>query len=214
MNTTFKQKIIAAMVSQFGHPRGAGGRVSGWVMAHRGSNRQRNVWVASLLDLQPSDRVLEIGFGPGVAIGELARRVGPAGHVYGVDHSDLMVERATKRNAAAVRAGTVTLTVGAAERLPDALEGPFDAILAVNSLGFWKAPTEALGDLRKRLAPGGRIAIASQPRGRRAKTSTADDVAREIADLLRAAGFTQTRTDVLDLEPPVVCVGAVNDPQS
>ena len=34
-------------------------------MAHRGANRQRNLWVVSLLDVRPADRMLEIGFGPG-----------------------------------------------------------------------------------------------------------------------------------------------------
>ncbi|WP_261986420.1 hypothetical protein [Actinomadura sp. HBU206391] len=28
-------------------------------MPHRGSNRRRNLWVVSLLDVQPADRVLE-----------------------------------------------------------------------------------------------------------------------------------------------------------
>lgn len=59
-------------------------------MAHRRSNRRRNAWVVSLLDVQPADHVLEIGFGPGMAIAE-ARRIGPAGHVYGVDHSQVML---------------------------------------------------------------------------------------------------------------------------
>jgi hypothetical protein len=39
---------------------------------------------------------------------------------------------------------------------------------------------------------------------------SACDVEHEITDLLRAAGFRQTRTEILDLDPPVVCVLAVN----
>ena len=78
-----RSAVVAAVVSQFGHPRGAAGRVVGWVMAHRRSNRQRNSWVVSLLDVQPTDRVLEIGFGPGLAIAELSRRLGDSGHSAG-----------------------------------------------------------------------------------------------------------------------------------
>jgi SAM-dependent methyltransferase len=206
---TIKRTIVAAIVRQFGHPRGAAGNVAGWVMAHRPSNRQRNSWVASLLDVQPTDRVLEIGFGPGLAIAELSRRVGPSGHVYGIDHSDVMLRQATRRNAAAIQAGRVTLTVGAVEQLPPALDGPFDAILAVNSLGFWTAPAQRLEALRRRLTPGGRIAIASQPRCPGATRNTSLAAASKITDLLQAAGFTQTRTEILDLDPPVVCVLAV-----
>lgn len=205
-----KRAIVAAIVRQFGHPRGATGNVAGWVMAHRPSNRQRNGWVTSLLDAQPTDRVLEIGFGPGLAIAELSRRVGPSGHVYGIDRSDVMLRQATRRNAAAIQAGRVTLTLGTVEQLPPALDRPFDAILAVNSLGFWTAPAERLEELRRRLTAGGRIAIASQPRCPGATRNTSLDAAGEITDLLQAAGFTQTRTEVLDLDPPVVCVLATN----
>jgi SAM-dependent methyltransferase len=107
---TVKRALIAAIVGQFGHPRGTAGSIAGWVMAHRPSNRQRNRWVVSLLDVQPTDRVLEIGFGPGLAIAGLSRRVGDSGHVYGIDHSEVMLRQATRRNAAAIAAGRVSLS--------------------------------------------------------------------------------------------------------
>jgi SAM-dependent methyltransferase len=206
---TMMSSVIMAVVRQFGRPRGVAGNVVGWVMAHRSSNRQRNTWAVSLLDVKPTDRVLEIGFGPGVAIAELGRRIGPSGHVYGVDHSDVMVQHATRRNAAAIRAGRVTLARASVEELPPTLDGPFDAIFAVNSIGFWAAPVQRLEELRRRLAPGGRIAIVTQPRSPRG-TKDPSLVARENADLLGAAGFTQMKTEVLDLDPPAVCVLAVN----
>jgi ubiquinone/menaquinone biosynthesis C-methylase UbiE len=208
--TPWKRAIVGGIVRQFGRPRGAAGNVAGWVMAHRTSNRRRNRWVASLLDVQPTDRVLEIGFGPGLAVAELSRRVGASGHVYGIDHSDVMLRQATRRNAAAIRAGRVTLIQGTVEELPHALDGPFDAIVAVNSLGFWTAPAERLHALRRRLAPGGRIAIASQPRCPGATRSMSLHAAREITDLLGSAGFARARTETLELDPPVVCVLAVN----
>jgi SAM-dependent methyltransferase len=199
---TAKQAVFGRLVAQFHHPRGPVGSVVGWVMAHRSSNVRRNRWVVSLLDVRPAERVLEIGFGPGRAIADLSRRVGD-GHVYGLDHSDVMLRQASRRNAAAIRAGHVTLTCGSVDRLPPALDGPFDAILAVNSLGFWPEPVERLARLRDRLTPGGRIAVASQPRH---PGATAAGAAREIEDLLRGAGFTGFRTETLDLTPPVVCV--------
>ena len=205
-----KRPIVAALIRQFGHPRGVVGNVVGWVLAHRPSNRQRNSWVVSLLDVQPSDRVLEIGFGPGLAIAELSRRVGDAGHVYGIDHSDVMLRQATRRNASAIAAGRVSLSRASVDQLPPSLGGPFDAILTVNSLGFWPAPTERLHELRRRLRPGGHIAIASQPRCPGATASTSRNAAREIEALLQDAGYTKTRIETLDLDPPVVCILAVN----
>jgi SAM-dependent methyltransferase len=195
-------------VGQGHHPRGMAGSVTGWVFAHRPSNRQRNRWVVSLLGVQAADRVLEIGFGPGVAVAELVRA--GAGHVYGADHSPVMLRQASRRNAAAIRAGRVTLVSAPVDQLPAALEGPFDAIFAVNSLGFWPAPAERLTNLRRRLAPGGRIAIASQPRCPGATAATARSVAAEVENLLRSAGFTQLRTEILPLSPPVACVLAAS----
>jgi SAM-dependent methyltransferase len=192
------------VIGQAHHPRGAAGSVTAWEMAHRPSNRQRNRWVVSLLNVQPADRVLEIGFGPGLAIAGLARA--GAGHVYGIDHSDVMLRRASRRNAAAIRAGRVTLVNAPAEHLPPALNGPFDVIVAVNSLGFWPAPAERLAELRQRLAPGGRIAVVSQPRCPGATAATSRGAADEIESQLRDAGFTYLNTETLALSPPVVCV--------
>jgi ubiquinone/menaquinone biosynthesis C-methylase UbiE len=192
------------VIGQGGHPRGTAGSVTGWMFAHRPSNRQRNGWVVSLLDVRTASQVLEIGFGPGLAVAALVHA--GAGHVYGVDHSGVMLRQAYRRNAAAIRAGRVTLINASVDRLPAALDGPFDAILAVNSLGFWPAPAERLAELRRRLAPGGRIAIASQPRCPGATADTSRSAANEIEDLLRSAGFAQTRTETLPLSPPVVCV--------
>lgn len=208
----WKHSIRRAVVRQFGYPRGAAGSIVGWVMAHRASNRQRNGWVVAQLNVRSADRVLEIGFGPGVAIAELSQRIGASGHVYGIDHSRVMLEQASRRNAAAIRAGRVSLIQASVNDLPAAFDGPFDAIVAVNSLGFWTAPRTRLEELRRRLKPGGRIAIASQPRSAGATRSTSLAAGREITDLLESAGFSQARTEMLDLEPPVVCVLAVNAP--
>jgi len=69
-----KQTLALAIRSQFMQPRGFAGWLVGWEMALRPSNRKRNVWAVGLLGVEPSDRVLEIGFGPGIAIRELSRR--------------------------------------------------------------------------------------------------------------------------------------------
>ena len=192
------------VVGQARQPRGAAGSVNGWMFAHRPSNRQRNRWVVSLLGVRPASQVLEIGFGPGVAVAELVRT--GAGHVYGIDHSAVMLRQASRRNAAAIRAGRVTLVNAPVDQIPPALDGPFDAILAVNSLAFWPAPAERLAELRRRLAPGGRVAIVSQPRCHDATADTSRSAAEEIENLLRVAGFTQMSTQTLPLSPPVICV--------
>jgi ubiquinone/menaquinone biosynthesis C-methylase UbiE len=203
-----KRRAIRTVVRQFGHPRGIAGRMAGWVMAHRSSNRQRNSWAVSLLDVQPTDRVLEIGFGPGVTIADLADRA-IRGQVYGVDHSEVMVRQASRRNHAAIRAGRVELVHASVDQLPS-FDEPLDAVLAVNSLGFWPDPVERLGQLRRLLRPAGRIALASQPRCPGATRDATTQAAQELHDLLARAGFVQIRVEILDLDPPAACVLATN----
>lgn len=197
------------LVGQFHRPHGLAGHLAGWVMAHRSSNRRRNRWAVSVLGVRPADRMLEIGFGPGIAIGELSR-LAVRGRVYGVDHSAVMVRQASKANASAVREGRVKLWAGSVGDLPDIGEA-LDKILAVNSMGFWPEPAKRLEDLRARLRPGGLIAIASQPRCPGATERTSQQAAKEIEAALKAAGFTLTRVETLPLSPPVVCVLGLND---
>jgi SAM-dependent methyltransferase len=204
-----KRELLEGVVRQFMHPHGLGGHLAGWVMAHRASNRRRNRWVVSLLDVQPTDRVLEVGFGPGIAVKELSRFIS-VGQVFGVDHSEVMVRQARKRNASAVRSGRVDLRLGTVAALPD-FGDPMDKILAVNSMGFWKDPVVRLAGLRKVLRPEGKIAIASQPRCPGASRETSARAAHEIEAALRSAGFTAPTVELLDLDPPVVCVVAQND---
>lgn len=190
------------------HPQGIAGRAVGWMFAHRPSNRRRNIWAVSLLDVRPTDRVLEIGFGPGVAIAELAGRA-TQGQVFGVDHSQAMVRQAARRNAAAVRARRVHLTHASVEQLPG-FGDPLDAVLAVNSVGFWPDPVERLRELRRLLRPAGRIALVSQPRCPGATRDTTARAAQELQDLLTQAGFVRLRVETLELDPPVACVLADN----
>lgn len=199
-----RQKLVRAIQSQFMQPRGLVGWLAGWEMALRPSNRLRNAWAVSLLDVAPTDRVLEIGFGPGIAIRELSRRV-TRGLVCGVDHSAVMVRQAARRNAAAMSAGRVDLRLGSAEDLP-AFAEPFDKVLAVNNLGRWREPEEQLKSIRSLMRSGGRIAIVSQPRCPGATAETTVAAGQKIATYLTAVGFTGIRSEMLALKPPVVCV--------
>jgi SAM-dependent methyltransferase len=203
-----KQQAVERLRAQFGRPTGLPGRIAGGVMAHRASNRRRNAWVVSLLDVQRDDRVLEIGFGPGIAIRELSRKASE-GYVCGLDHSAVMVQQAAKRNAEGVRRGQVDLRLGSAESLP-AFEAPFDKVMAVNVALFWDRPVELLGNLRRVLRSGGRIALAFQPRGPGATDEAATRTGQELVAALRDAGFSQVRLETFELKPAVVCALGVN----
>ncbi len=116
------------LMRMFGRPRGILGRLGGIIMAR--SNQQCAAWVIDLLDIQPHDRVLEVGFGPGVGLHLLARSAS-AGYVAGVDYSEAMVAQATARNAQAIERGRVDLRHGSVEHLPFE-DQTFDKALAIN----------------------------------------------------------------------------------
>ena len=191
-------------LAQFHHPSGAVGHVAGWVMSWRSSNVVRNRWAVQLLDVRPTDRVIELGCGPGVAIAALATRA-IRGFVVGVDHSQVMIRQACRRNRAAIRAGRVCLIHMPVESLSIS-DGPFNAALAVNTVGMWPDPTARLRELARLLRPDGRIALVSQPRCPGATATTSAAAANELAGLLTGAGFEHLRTEMLDLDPPAACV--------
>jgi SAM-dependent methyltransferase len=203
-----RRRLYAAAHAQFARPTGSLGRAAGLLMAHRSSNRRRNAWAVSLLDVRPEHRVLEIGFGPGLAIREFSR-IARDGYVCGIDHSESMLRQASRRNRDAIRRGVVDLRLGSVDDLP-AFDTPFDKILAVNTMLFWRAPQARLRELRLLLRPGGSIAVAHQPRGPGATDQTAAAEGEEIEAALVAAGFTQVRVETLRLKPAVVCVLGLN----
>jgi SAM-dependent methyltransferase len=191
-------------LAQFHQPTGAVGHVAGWIMGRRSSNVARNRWAVQLLDVQPTDRVIELGWGPGVAIAALATRA-IRGLVVGVDHSQVMIRQARRRNRAAIRAGRVRL-VHAPVESRSISDGPFDAGLAVNTVGMWPDPAARLRELARLLRPGGRIAPLSQPRCPGATAATSAAAANELAAMLTEAGFERLRTEMLGLDPPAACV--------
>jgi SAM-dependent methyltransferase len=184
-----RQRAIDAVHAQFGRPTGLRGRAAGLLMAHRPSNRRRNSWPVSVLDVRRDDRVLEIGVGPGLAIRELSR-IAAEGYVCGIDHSELMLRWARRRNADGLRRGVVDLRLGSVDELPE-FDAPFDKLLAVNTMLFWSEPVARLAELRRLLRPGGLIAVAHQPRGPGATDEASAVKGREIAAALDRAGSAQ-----------------------
>ena len=189
----------SALVRQFGKPSGLLGVLAGLIMRVRPSNRVRNLRTLDLLDLRPEDRILEVGFGPGLAVARAAERA-VAGRVVGVDHSELMLRQARRRNAKAIADGRVELRLGTADALPR-FEERFDKVLAVNVFMFWTDPVSVLGGLRQVMNPGGVIALTLQPRRRGATEVDTRAAAERMTASLHAAGFGDVRTEILEMAP-------------
>ncbi|WP_254546530.1 class I SAM-dependent methyltransferase [Halomarina pelagica] len=170
----------------FGRPRGLLGRLGGRILA-RGKGEVTE-WVISGLDLRPTDRVVEVGFGPGLGV-RLAAAAVPEGFVAGVDYSEVMVEQARARNAAAVEDGRVDLRYGSADDLPFA-DAAFDGAFSINSMQTWPDAAAGLRELHRVLKPGGRLALAFTP--------VAGQSTDELRPLLSEAGFGEIRIEERD----------------
>jgi ubiquinone/menaquinone biosynthesis C-methylase UbiE len=168
-------------------------------MAHRASNRERIQWTIELLEIKPDDRVLEVGFGPGMSI-ELVSNLAYRGFVAGIDHSEVMVRQATKRNTQAIRGGRVALHHGSVSKLP-VFGTPFDKIFSINSIHFWNDSTQQLRELHRLMRPGGIIAVTLQPRSREATDDMAKQIGEEIITKLQTAGFSRCRLEIRKMKP-------------
>jgi ubiquinone/menaquinone biosynthesis C-methylase UbiE len=169
------------------------------------ANRQLNGWTIDLLDIKPTDHVLELGFGPGLGICKVAA-ITTEGSVAGVDFSELMVRKARKRNAAAISAGRVDLKQGDVSSLPYDDE-TFDKVIAVQLIYFCQPPHIFLNESRRVLKPGGKIAVSFVAEEDMAKykfTKTgvfALYTGEDALKLLTETGFTQPHFETRQVRP-------------
>jgi ubiquinone/menaquinone biosynthesis C-methylase UbiE len=137
----------------FAHPSGWLGRLAGrfmlWTNKHDG--------VLDILGVQPGQEVLEIGYGPGGLIRQLAERT-EAASIRGVDPSPEMRDQARRHNRRAVRAGRVQLDLGTADRtgLPDAC---VDRVVSLRNVAMWPDLEAAAAELHRVVRPGGTVVI-------------------------------------------------------
>jgi cyclopropane fatty-acyl-phospholipid synthase-like methyltransferase len=147
---------------------------------------ERIRWAVETLAVEPGDRLLEIGGGPGVAASLVCERL-DGGSLLLIDRSATAIERARGRNSEHVASGRLALeTVDVADFDPG--KACFDKAYAVNVNVFWTTPaTGALASIRRALDHHGRLFLfyetPSAARGRQA-------VAR-VVDALRTNGFAE-----------------------
>jgi len=179
---------------QLSRPTGTLARVMGWLMNRH--NARMNAFAVDQLELSPPDRVLEIGFGGGVALRSL---VGRASFVGGVDLSREMVEWAKAKYSTAVTAGRADFREGSVEAIPfDAAS--FGKALSVNTVYFWRSLDAGFTEIQRVLAPGGRVVVGFLPKEWMDRLGHPPDIftARtpdQIVGALTASGFMQVHIE-------------------
>jgi ubiquinone/menaquinone biosynthesis C-methylase UbiE len=182
----------SSLTSQFACPTGLLGGGVGRLMAVK--NAKMNEFAVEMLDIQPDDQALEIGFGHGRTIRMIAERA-KAGFVAGVDLSDVMVRQATRYNLDLIVAGRAELCQGSVADLPYEC-GRFTKVLAVNNYQFWPDAELNLEEMRRVMREGGLVVIClrmhSTKRLALAPGFTEYEVT-DVARLVRWVGFRDIR---------------------
>lgn len=164
----------------------------------------RIAWAVETLDIQPDDRVLEIGCGHGVAVDLICEKL-TKGRITAIDRSDKMITAAQKRNQAHIAAGKAILQAAALEKA-DFGSDKFDKIFAINVSLFWMETAETLAIAQRHLAKGGALYIFHQPP---VETKTYA-VAEQLKEILPAHGFTVREVIFKDVAPVLsACVVGV-----
>lgn len=179
------------IANQYRKPTGTLGKSMGKIFDS--SNKQQNDWTISLLQIEPTDYVLEIGFGSGRSIKNISKSV-TKGFVAGIDFSKVMIEQAVKRNSAAIKSGLVELKLADASSIPYP-DKFFDKVFAVYVIYFWPDPVKTLKKIHRVVKPNGRIAIYLSSKKTLAKIPFAQTrifrsyTQKELVSIFRKAGF-------------------------
>ncbi len=194
------------LFGQFAHPRGWLGSLVGRLMARK--NAPMSHFAVELLEIQPADRILEIGCGPGVAL-QVATKRATSGLVVGVDHSELMIQQAAARNDRQIRSGRLELHRSGVSSLPFPDES-FDKVFAVNSYHIWPAPETDLAEVRRVLRPGGTLLLCLRKALAKSRKWSAPGLTDEQVDamgrLLQRLEWHDVRREHRNVGRDAVCV--------
>jgi ubiquinone/menaquinone biosynthesis C-methylase UbiE len=170
-----------------------------------GAASERLAWAVDALDVEPDDRVLEVGCGHGVAATLVCERL-DGGRLTAIDRSAKMIDMATRRNEQHVAAGRAAFETVALERA-DFGDQRFDKVFGVHVVALWRS-AEGLQVVRRHLARGGTLYVINQAPWWRS-AGDARGFAGQVAETLGKCGFEADEPLVGELEAaPVVCLTA------
>jgi ubiquinone/menaquinone biosynthesis C-methylase UbiE len=183
--------------SKAAKPTGFFGRVlaRGWAWGHKGLYKN----TARILDLQPDDTYLEIGFSSGLFIKQYASHVA---RIAGLDHSDDMVKLASSINSDLIRSGKAEFKQGTVSTLPWN-DNEFSVVVGIETFFFWSEPETSLKEIFRVLTPGGRLVLemAYNQDDRRDHSKQIDKYdlklysGEEMKALLKESGFSDISLD-------------------
>jgi SAM-dependent methyltransferase len=126
-----------------------------WADAGKGESMEHEHWpitgpALGLLQIEPTDNILDVGCGAGWLSRILADRV-PQGRVVGMDISDEMIHRARQ---ASVANENLVFVVGGVDEIPWEANF-FTRVISVESSYYWPDPAKGIREIYRVLAEGG-----------------------------------------------------------
>jgi SAM-dependent methyltransferase len=135
--------------------------VGSWEQWHGKMTIQLQAMTDALLEaaqVRPGLRVLDLASGTGQPALDLARAVGPTGHVTATDLSTAMLAT-VERNAREAGLGNIAFRQADAEALPFP-DASFDVVTSRLGAMYFVDFQRALSEIKRVLKPGGRVAFA------------------------------------------------------
>lgn len=162
---------------------------------------ERLIWAVETLDLEPTDQVLEIGCGHGVAVSLICDKL-IDGKITAIDRSASMINMATKRNSQCIASARAQF-LNVAPDQADFDDEKFNKVFAFHVNVFWRQPAKELAVIKKALMPGGSLFLFNQPLE---ASKTKELVAKMTSNLLEN-GFPKVDTIYKNLKSgSAVCV--------
>ena len=181
------QKFIA---SQFKKPTGLFGIFTSNIMV---KNNQKNYnKIIKDLDLHANDKLLEIGYGPGIGIQMIAELCSDC-TIHGIDFSKLMYKRASKYNKPFIDNGRVKLQYG--DFLKSSVLGNnYDKVFCLNVVYFWDELNRPFEKVLSLLKKGGAFHIYMADKNTLIEKKAPDGVfnkysIEQVQEALKATGF-------------------------
>lgn len=158
-----------------------------WIFALFNRNPESNPAAVDRIGLDFDDRFLDLGCGLGAAL-EHASTTGAK--TAGIDPSPSMVERAAERVPQA------EVRIGSAESIPFE-DDAFTAALSVSTYHHWVDAESGLKEVRRVLAPGGRLLVVERKLKRRAGHGLNNEGGASLAQTLEDNGYASVEVETI-----------------
>ena len=121
--------------------------------------RRRRLPPRRLADLEPGDRVVDLGSGSGMDAFLAARAVGPTGEVIGVDMTDAQLRQGPRASPSATASTNARFEKGHIEAVP-VPDGSATVVISNGVINLCSDKTAVFHEIARILEPGGRMAIS------------------------------------------------------